>query len=228
MSTFILGSTGLVGAQIVKYAESSPVISSILTITRRTPSFAESSKKVTTLEDTNTDKWPEIIKSNKPTDAFISAFGTTRAKAGSAEKFKTIDYGVNFSNAKAAKENGTKVYVLVSSIGANANSNFLYMKTKGELEDDVIALGFDHTIILRPGILLGQREGAHGFGNDFAATIGGWAKHTFLQRWMHSIEASDVGKVAVDFAAKGIKGELKEKVTIVEGGDLIKLANDLQ
>ena len=42
---------------------------------------------------------------------------------------------------KAAKENGSKVCVLVSSMGANASSPFLYMKTKGELEDDIIKLG---------------------------------------------------------------------------------------
>lgn len=227
MSTFILGATGLVGSQIVKYAESSPVFNSILTVTRRTPNFSDTSNKIKSLEDTNTESWPELIKSNDSTDAFISAFGTTRAKAGSAENFKKIDYGVNYSAAKAAKENGTKVYVLVSSMGADSGSRFLYMKTKGELEDDVIALGFDHTVILRPGVLLGQREGAHGFGNDVAATLGGWAKHTFLQRWLNSIDASDVGKVAVDFAAKGVKGELKEKVTIVDSSNLIKIAQGL-
>lgn len=227
MSTFILGATGFVGTQIVKFAESSSVFNSIVTVTRRTPNFNDLSKKIKSLEDKNTDNWPELIKSNESTDAFISSFGTTRAKAGSAENFKKIDYGINYAAAKAAKENGTKVYVLVSSMGANSGSRFLYMKTKGQLEDDVIALGFDHTVILRPGILLGQREGSHGLGNDVSATIGSWAKNTFLQRRLNSIDASDVGKVAVDFAAKGVKGELKEKVLIVESAEMIKIAKGL-
>jgi len=33
-----------------------------------------------------------------------------------------------------------------------------YSKMKGELEDSVNALGFDHTIIVRPGLIVGGRE----------------------------------------------------------------------
>jgi len=33
-----------------------------------------------------------------------------------------------------------------------------YTRMKGELEDSVNALGFDHTIILRPGLIVGGRE----------------------------------------------------------------------
>lgn len=228
MSTFILGATGLVGSQIVKAAESSPAIKSITTLTRRTPDFANSSSKLKTLEESDSSKWSEIIKSQAVnSDVYLSAFGTTRAKAGSAENFKKIDYGINYLSAKAAKENGSKVCVLVSSMGANASSPFLYMKTKGELEDDIIKLGFDHTVILRPGALLGERKESHGLGNSIAQTIGNWTKGTWLQGLLKPIDASDVGKVAIDFAQKGINGELKDKVIIVGGDDLVKLANSL-
>ncbi|KAL6449586.1 FMP52 Protein FMP52 [Candida maltosa Xu316] len=216
--------TGFVGAQIVKFAEASPAFTSIITLTRRTPSFE--STKIKALENADSFNWSETIKSN-PTEAFISAFGTTRAKAGSAEQFKKIDYGINYDSAKAAKESGTKVFVLVSSIGANAKSSLLYLKTKGELEDDIIKLGFDHTVILRPGVLLGEREGAHGLGNDVAQKVGGWLRNTFFQRFLNSVEGSEVAKVAVDFAAKGIKGELTEKVQIVESAEIINLASKL-
>ena len=45
-------------------------------------------------------------------------------------------------------------------------------ENKGELEDDIIKLGFDHTVILRPGALLGERKESHGLGNSIAQTIG--------------------------------------------------------
>lgn len=89
---------------------------------------------------------------------FFSGLGTTRGAAGSVEKQRKIDYDLNLSLAKAAKASGVKVYVLVSSGSANANSMFAYVKMKGELEDSVKALNFEHTVILRPGLLVGNRE----------------------------------------------------------------------
>ena len=46
----------------------------------------------------------------------------------------------------------------MSSAGSSSSSHFFYPKMKGELEDAVKALDFDHTVILRPGALLGQRQ----------------------------------------------------------------------
>jgi uncharacterized protein YbjT (DUF2867 family) len=60
--------------------------------------------------------------------------------------------------AKAAKEAGVKVYVLISSAGSSRTSWVPYTRMKGEIEDDVKALGFDHTVIVKPGMLVGKRE----------------------------------------------------------------------
>ena len=49
-------------------------------------------------------------------------------------------------------------YVLISSAGSNAKSFSGYAAMKGELEDEVSALGFEKCAILRPGIILGDRE----------------------------------------------------------------------
>lgn len=74
---------------------------------------------------------------------FISALGTTRAAAGGFENQKKIDYDLNLALAQEAKAKGTKVYVLISSSGANAQSMLGYPKMKGELEDAVSGLGFE-------------------------------------------------------------------------------------
>lgn len=47
--------------------------------------------------------------------------------------------------------------ILVSSGGANASSYMAYPQMKGQLEEDVKAMNFDHCVILRPGLLVGQR-----------------------------------------------------------------------
>jgi uncharacterized protein YbjT (DUF2867 family) len=84
--------------------------------------------------------------------------GTTRGAAGSVEKQRAIDYDLNLDLARAAQAAGVRVYVLVSSGGASASSRMAYPRMKGELEDAVKGLGFERTVILRPGLIVGPRE----------------------------------------------------------------------
>ena len=110
-----------------------------------------------------------------PGDVFLSCLGTTRRHAGSAARFKFVDYAVNVAFAKAAKNGGYEAYGLVSSYGAKASSPFLYPQTKGALEDYVRGLGFERLRIYRPGLLEGER-GAARFGESLFGTIAGAAK----------------------------------------------------
>lgn len=90
--------------------------------------------------------------------AFISALATTRAQAGSLEAQRLIDHDLNLGLAKAAKENGTQIAVLISSNGADVTSRIPYMKLKGDVEESIKGVGFSHTVILQPGLLLGTRQ----------------------------------------------------------------------
>ena len=63
------------------------------------------------------------------------------------------------SVAAAAKAGGARQFIMVSSVGASARASNFYLKTKGEAEDAVKALGFDRVDILRPGLLKGARQG---------------------------------------------------------------------
>jgi uncharacterized protein YbjT (DUF2867 family) len=59
---------------------------------------------------------------------FISGLGTTRGAAGGFENQKKIDYDLNLELAKAAKNAGTKHYVLISATSANSTSMIPYSK----------------------------------------------------------------------------------------------------
>lgn len=172
-STAIVGSTGLVvsflhdyhdialtllqGSHLLSTLLALPSISSVHAIARRQPSSADA--KLTPLVSSENTQWASQLSSVKPAPGiFFSALGTTKAAAGSFENQRKIDYDLNLALAKAAKESGVKVYVLISSSGANPHSMIAYSKMKGELEDSVKALDFDHTVILRPGVIVGTRE----------------------------------------------------------------------
>lgn len=88
----------------------------------------------------------------------FSALGTTLKQAGSKEKEYEVDFTFNFNFAQAAKDNGIKNYVLISSIGANAKSRIFYTRMKGELDETVSKIGFENLAILRPSSLTGDRK----------------------------------------------------------------------
>lgn len=214
---FILGSTGLVGSHLLTQLSEASNVAQLFTVSRRAPKL-ESPKLVATIEP-DSKKW--LVPTDKGIDTYISAFGTTRADAGGATQFIEIDHGINYALAKLAKEAGIKRVVLVSSMGANANSWFLYPKTKGQLEKDILDLGFEETIIVRPGMLLGARDKKKPFMND----IGLFLCKTPLSRFLHPIEGSDVAKaIGILLNKDHVTGQSKPVVTIVEPADLIKLA----
>lgn len=90
-------------------------------------------------------------------DAFICCLGTTIKKAGSPEAFKAVDLDLPLYLAKQLKEHGCTVVSIISSMGADISSSFLYTRTKGQLEDGLKKMGFQSLAILRPSIIDGAR-----------------------------------------------------------------------
>lgn len=143
--------------------------------------------KLKALISTDTSTWPDTLGTTSSA-ALFSALGSTRTDSGSLELQRKIDVDLNVAIARAAKESGVKTYVLISSNGASSASRFPYLQMKGELEDAVIALGFDKTVILRPGLIVGGREKTrmierplHLVANLFGAVSGGTLKDSWAQ-----------------------------------------------
>jgi uncharacterized protein YbjT (DUF2867 family) len=137
-SVCLVGATGLVGAHILSTLKTLDKVQKISAFARKD---LANDAKLTPVISKDTATWPQQYPTGA--DLFISALGTTRAAAGGFEKQKKIDYDLNLELAQAAKAAGTKVYVLISSSGANSSSMLGYPKMKGELEDAVSALGFE-------------------------------------------------------------------------------------
>ncbi len=102
--------------------------------------------------------WPATIATIQPA-VIISALGTTIAQAGSQAAFRAIDHDLVIAIARAARDAGATHAIIVSSVGASASASNFYLKTKGETEAALAAMGFARLDILRPGLLLGDRSG---------------------------------------------------------------------
>lgn len=102
--------------------------------------------------------WPGLAET-LPVEAAVSALGTTMRAAGSQARFRAVDLDSVVAFAAAARRAGARHMVAVSSVGADERSRNFYLRTKGEMERALEALGFDRLDILRPGLLRGQRGG---------------------------------------------------------------------
>ncbi|KZT00592.1 uncharacterized protein LAESUDRAFT_536289 [Laetiporus sulphureus 93-53] len=86
---------------------------------------------------------------------------TTRKKAGSAAAFDKIDREYVVNAARAAKSDDSSLpqrLLYVSVGGANPNSWESYWRSKGITEQKLAELGYNDTIIFRPGILPGEAD----------------------------------------------------------------------
>lgn len=173
-------------------------------------------------------QWPNSLKTLSPTpDVFISALGTTRAQAGSFAAQRAIDYDLNLTLARTAKESGVKTYVLISSGGVSSKSRFPYLKMKGELEDAIKALAIPHTVILKPGLLVGARQDnrpPEAVLRIIAQALGTISKAWLTDWW--AIDADVVGRAAVAAALECSEGKRDEGVWELEQSDILRLGKN--
>ena len=72
------------------------------------------------------------------------------------DPFYKVDYEYTLNIAKKAEEVGATSISLVSAVGANKNSESFYLKTKGDLEEEIKKLKFETINIFQPGHLAGR------------------------------------------------------------------------
>ena len=93
-----------------------------------------------------------------PVDMAFCCLGTTRKDAGSDEAFRRVDHDYVLVFAALARRHGCRRLLVVSSLGANSRSPALYPRTKGEMEQALLAQEWQRLVILRPAMLLGHRQ----------------------------------------------------------------------
>ena len=151
-ASLVIGSTGLIGKKLI--FELAKKDSEVIAIARR--SISNLPENVSLL-DINFDDFLE--NGSLPScDHIYICLGTTIKKAGSQSEFKKVDFDYCVSFARKAKEAGATKISLVSSVGANPHTKNFYLKTKGEVEEEIKKIDFQVINIFRPSLLLGRRE----------------------------------------------------------------------
>lgn len=151
----IIGATGLVGLALIEQLQSSDDFESITVVVRKKTDKLDAYTKVTqfVLEDF-------LLLNDEDVNGFTHAFsclGSTIKQAGSKDKFYAIDYEINAHFADLIQDKNIHL-LIVSALGANANSPIFYNKVKGQLEDYLKKLSIYKLSIFQPSLLIGKRS----------------------------------------------------------------------
>ncbi|MBN1988916.1 MAG: NAD(P)H-binding protein [Bacteroidales bacterium] len=215
-SAAIFGGTGLIGSKLISELNMNPTYAHIFSFERKSEPNSLGKLEILPLSAEHIT-FPSTL-----VDSVFCCIGTTMKKAGSQKAFRAVDYNLVLKIAQAAKANGVKNFVVVSSIGANAKSNNFYLKVKGEMEQALSSIGFEHLVIVRPSLLLGKRKEtriSEGLGKVFFKLfsfifVDSLAKYK-------GIEAHDVAKAMI-FAAQNST----ESVITLESNNLQDIADE--
>jgi uncharacterized protein YbjT (DUF2867 family) len=210
-SVALLGATGLVGKHCLDFLASDRAFERVVVLSRRKFGEATAPRVEGHIVDfEHLGERPELLG----VDQVICALGTTiKAVDGSEARFREVDYGIPLTAAKIALKQGTRHFLLVSALGADAHSRIFYNRVKGELEDALRIIGFRSVTIVRPSLLLGVRAEFR-LGEEVGKRFG-W----LVPGKYRPVEARDVAKVLVMCAKKDEPGR-----HIIESDEIRELA----
>lgn len=152
-TAILLGASGLVGGFCLRALVDDPRYTRVMVFGRRQLAAVTHTKVSQRIADLAGITAGDFRGAQ---DLFI-ALGTTIRKAGSQAEFRRIDLELPLRLASEAVKAGAEQLVIVSSVGADPGSRNFYLRTKGELEQQLAMLPFQAIHILRPSLLIGKR-----------------------------------------------------------------------
>ncbi|MDF0581183.1 NAD(P)H-binding protein [Bradyrhizobium yuanmingense] len=153
-TALVFGATGFIGSHLLRDLLDSPDYSRVVAVVRKP--LAGSDPKLTVLIG-DLASLP-ALKPQLVADEIFIALGTTRKHTPDEAEYYKIDHDYPLLAAEIAKANGARSVFLVTAVGANTGSGVFYLRTKGEVERDILSLDFEHTHIFRPSMILGERD----------------------------------------------------------------------
>lgn len=153
MKAIVIGATGLVGGLILKEILNDNYFSEVRIFVRTPTGIVNPKLK----EIASPMREIDSLRSEIHGDVLFNAMGTTIKKAGSQSEQQRIDRDLPISFARIAAENGVRMMLNVSSVGASLKSGF-YLRTKAEMENGTSAFFPGRVFHFRPGFLVGNRK----------------------------------------------------------------------
>jgi len=152
-TALLAGATGLVGGHLLRLLLADDAWTRVVTLGRR-PAGEPHPKLEQRIVNLGA---LEALGDLPHADDVFCCLGTTIKQAGSQQAFRQVDYEYVVSLARAGIRLGATQLLLVSAIGADAESRVFYSRVKGEAEAAIRQLPYRGIQIFRPSLLIGER-----------------------------------------------------------------------
>ena len=158
----VIGGTGATGRQLIQQLINSDDFQTVTSIGRRPVLEGKSHEKLFDVVIDSFSRLKETEDVWKESDVFFNCIGTTKKKAGGADQFHNIEYGISNEAARVASKSNIPHASLISASGANHKlwakkwiHPLFYSKTMGEKEQTILSNhSFKYTSIFQPGMLI--------------------------------------------------------------------------
>lgn len=153
-TAIVLGATGLTGSFVLEKLFNDERYSVVKVFTRRSLEISHVKLEEHVLDLFELEKVADAFQA----DEVYCCIGTTKAKTPDLEVYRKVDYGIPLTAAQLSKQNGISTFLVVSAMGADAESRIFYNRTKGEMERDVFQEGLSKTYFFQPSLISGERK----------------------------------------------------------------------
>ncbi|KGO91769.1 NAD(P)H-binding protein [Flavobacterium subsaxonicum] len=153
-TAIILGASGATGSELLQLLLADARYSTIKLFNRSLIGIANPKIQEHIINLLELDKYADQFTA----DEVFCCIGTTKAKTPDKDAYYKIDFGIPATAAKLAKANGITTFIVVSAVGANSKSGIFYNRTKGQMEEAVLAQNIARTHILEPSLIVAQRK----------------------------------------------------------------------
>lgn len=220
-TALIAGASGLVGSYCLRLLLQSDRYDKVIAIGRKALHMQHPKLRQLLIDF---DKL-ETYKHSLIADDIYCCLGTTIKEAGSKENFYKVDYTYVVNLAAITSANFASQFLVVSSLGANANSPIFYSRVKGQMENTVKPMPFLGVHVFQPSLLLGPRQKKR-FGENVGAVlmkIFGFMLVGSLKKYK-AIAAEDVAKAMLYAATQDGAGiKIHDSETIRKEATLLNL-----
>lgn len=157
-TAIVAGTTGLIGSQLIELLLQDIYYDRVIALSRKPFQISNFEFSVGGFQNlvVDFDKLHQFSDQLKGDDVFC-CLGTTIKVAGSREVFYKVDHDYPVSLGSLTRSHGASQFIIVTASGANKNSLIFYNRVKGEVQEDLLKLGFESMHILQPSLLVGPR-----------------------------------------------------------------------
>ena len=198
--SLIAGSTGFLGSKILNYLQKEDQKIYCLSRKKNKINSINIDEIITDFEDLDNLELPKIDHVYLCLGYELRAWELISMPERKKDPFYKVDYEYTLNIAKKAEQAGATSVSLVSAVGANIKSESFYLKTKGDIEEEIKKLRFRTINIFQPGHLAGrinwQREKGEPRIDVFAFEIGSLFFDPFLIRGLEKYRSIDSDKLA--------------------------------